>query len=510
MGNGRSNTVWREVARVFRDGTLTGLTDRQLLERFADSRDEWAFDLLLSRHGPMVKNVCRQILRNPDDVEDAFQAVFLVLVRKAGSIRVEDSLGPWLYAVAGRTAAQRSRQSPPPRRPRTVWDRRSRTGLGARCRRIRHRPGDPRGAGTLAWAAARSFASVLLRRTDSRARCWSAQVSRGHRAQPPSPRQGAFATAARGRGLAIPVAGVAAILNANATGAVVSPHLRGPLIKMAGRLLAESATVPGGIPLSASVASLLEGVLSMMRIEKLAIVAAACLSVGALVSVVGAAAFSGDGQSGERPVARPASQAERVPAPQPEARTDMFTRTYYVGDILGVDVTGRDPADEEHKLVNVDPLIKLITSTVAPGTWQTLDVSGQATSVLPTRGKIPDSRALEAVRTSPGRTITPFYLSLSLIVKGEAEIHEQLAVFMKGLRDLIFARDRRTSVPANYESRKSHERSPGKPKAATTNPVAAESLRKVQQLVDELNQEMKKLGAEPPHNTPSDLDAVPR
>ena len=105
MGNGCSNTVWREVARVFRDGTLTGLTDRQLLERFVNSPDEWAFDLLLTRHGPMVKHVCRQILRNPDDVEDAFQAVFLVLVRKAGSIRVEDSLGPWLYAVAGRTAA---------------------------------------------------------------------------------------------------------------------------------------------------------------------------------------------------------------------------------------------------------------------------------------------------------------------------------------------------------------------------------------------------------------------
>ena len=123
---------------------------------------------------------------------------------------------------------------------------------------------------------------------------------------------------------------------------------------------------------------------------------------------------------------------------------------------------------------------------------------------------IADSRALEAVRTSPRRTITPFYLSLSLIVKAEAEVHKQLAVFMKGLRNLIFARDRRTSVPANDEWRSRAERSPGKPKAATTNPAAAESLRKVQQLVDELNQEMKKLGAEPPRNTPSDLDAIPR
>ena len=54
----------------------------------------------------MVINVCRQLLRDPHDAEDAFQAVFLVLVRKAGSIRLHDSLGPWLYTVAGRVAAR--------------------------------------------------------------------------------------------------------------------------------------------------------------------------------------------------------------------------------------------------------------------------------------------------------------------------------------------------------------------------------------------------------------------
>jgi len=106
MVNGRANTALRHVARVFHDGTLTGLSDRQILERFVDRHDEAAFEGLMQRHGPMVLNVCRQLLRDPHDVEDAFQAVFLVLVRKARAIQIEGSLGPWLYTVVHRVAAR--------------------------------------------------------------------------------------------------------------------------------------------------------------------------------------------------------------------------------------------------------------------------------------------------------------------------------------------------------------------------------------------------------------------
>ena len=104
--SGRLGAVKDDFRRLWDAGTVSGLPDTQLLERFAAQRDELAFATLVVRHGPLVWAVCRSILRNPHDVEDAFQATFLILVQKAHSLWVGDSLCRWLYRVSYRASQQ--------------------------------------------------------------------------------------------------------------------------------------------------------------------------------------------------------------------------------------------------------------------------------------------------------------------------------------------------------------------------------------------------------------------
>jgi RNA polymerase sigma factor (sigma-70 family) len=106
MPTGQMNGLMNRLRRaaVLHDGG--GFSDGQLLASFVRRRDGDAFAALLKRHGRMVMGVCRRVLRNPDDAEDAFQATFLVLARKAGSVTAPNALGGWLYRVAYRTALE--------------------------------------------------------------------------------------------------------------------------------------------------------------------------------------------------------------------------------------------------------------------------------------------------------------------------------------------------------------------------------------------------------------------
>jgi RNA polymerase sigma factor (sigma-70 family) len=92
------------IQHLFDRGTCTGLSDARLLERFVNDRDEAAFAALVARHGALVLNTCRAVLKDPNAADDAFQATFVLLFRKAGSIRGHDALGAWLHRVAYRTA----------------------------------------------------------------------------------------------------------------------------------------------------------------------------------------------------------------------------------------------------------------------------------------------------------------------------------------------------------------------------------------------------------------------
>jgi RNA polymerase sigma factor (sigma-70 family) len=104
MPRSSATTVLHFLRRLIAVRGAGEATDGQLLARFRARHDEAAFAELMQRHGPMVFGVCRRVLSDANDAEDAFQATFLVLVKKAGSLGAPDSVGNWLYGVAYRTA----------------------------------------------------------------------------------------------------------------------------------------------------------------------------------------------------------------------------------------------------------------------------------------------------------------------------------------------------------------------------------------------------------------------
>jgi RNA polymerase sigma factor (sigma-70 family) len=102
MANGQAGPVLRFIRTLAPEESPA--SDRDLLTRFTQHGEDAAFAALVQRHGPLVLGVCRRVLREAHDCEDAFQATFLVLLRKAASIRRPELLGNWLYGVAYRTA----------------------------------------------------------------------------------------------------------------------------------------------------------------------------------------------------------------------------------------------------------------------------------------------------------------------------------------------------------------------------------------------------------------------
>ncbi len=117
MSNAIGDSLLSTIRKLIGTDTADAAGDAELLRRFVQQRDEPAFELLVWRHAGLVLAVCRQVLRHEQAVEDAFQATFLVLARKAASISHREALAGWLHRVAFRVAmrADGKRRGVPPR-----------------------------------------------------------------------------------------------------------------------------------------------------------------------------------------------------------------------------------------------------------------------------------------------------------------------------------------------------------------------------------------------------------
>jgi RNA polymerase sigma factor (sigma-70 family) len=525
MQSGCAHRALRQVARVFRDGTLTGLSDRQLLARFVESRDEAAFESLLLRHGPMVLNVCRRLLRDPADAEDCVQAVFLVLVRKARSIRVEESLGPWLYAVAVR-AASRARAQRRARREREVSavegitapaidDRLGRLELTSIVHEeLARLPGRLRVPLVLCY-----MEGMTHDRAAGEIGCPVGTVrSRLARAR------GLLQNRMARRGLALSAAAVVAAIDSSVTAAAIPAGLRASLITTAARSISQAALTSGVLGVSASVLALTQGVTHMFRIKKLAIGAFVLGSVS-VVGFVLAQQSPGDGVIA--PTTRvlpsqPYETRELGPDGRPIGvvhvpRDAMITIAYYVGDLVGTPLaqTATQPSPDQSAApaavqarVDMMPLVRFIATTVAPGTWDIRDENGGDPTAVTDRAR---SSIGQGGQSKPMGSIIPFFLSISLVVRCTAETHTRVAHLLRGMRDVVNARDANAQRPVPplppIATRPSPARKvvpsmaldsaapAAKPDAAQEvgSPVASEPSARIERLLDELRTEIAKL-----------------
>jgi RNA polymerase sigma factor (sigma-70 family) len=303
------NKAVEHLCSVLGKPDAAGVTDGELLTRYVRQRDEAAFEALVRRHGPMVLGVCRRVLLDPHDAEDAFQATFLVLVRKAASIRSPGTVGNWLYGVAYRTAQYARR--------------------AAVKRRTKEAQAVPKAeAAPDGWAELRDVLDQELERLPEKYRAVvvlcdlqgaTGQEAALHLGLPP----GTVASRlARGRarlakqlsrhGLAIAGAALAGTLPRNASAAVPT-SLVSATLKAAG-LFAGGRAVPGGA-LSARVVALTEGVLKTMLLTKLKVALMVLLIVCVVGAGVVAAALHGPTPAAEPATAQPApGQKDAEPA----------------------------------------------------------------------------------------------------------------------------------------------------------------------------------------------------
>jgi RNA polymerase sigma factor (sigma-70 family) len=282
MPTSQMNGVIQHLRTLLREGV--GLTDGKLLEDYISCRDEAAFAALVRRHGPMVWGVCRRVLRSHHDAEDAFQATFLVLVRKAASITSRELLANWLYGVAHQTASK-ARGSVAKRKGRE--------------RQVTEMP-EPAASRQDQWRELQSLLDEELSRLPDRYRAVivlcdlegeTRQQAAGHLGLPEgtvasrlSRARAMLAKRLTKRGVTLSGAGLAAVMAEQVASAGVPKSVVVSAIKVATLSAAGQAATAGTI--SVKVAALTEGVMKAMLMSKLksvltVVLLLACMAAGA-------------------------------------------------------------------------------------------------------------------------------------------------------------------------------------------------------------------------------------
>jgi RNA polymerase sigma factor (sigma-70 family) len=341
-----AESVARQLESLFEGGSMAGLTDRQLVERYTasgcEAAGQAAFAALLGRHGPMVLGVCRQLLGDAQHAEDAFQAVFVVLAQKARSIHDPDLLGNWLYGVAIRTARCARQQ---------IVRRRRREGGGTM-------KGPGTGSGDLAEPTAppadrpamdREQAEAIHGEIDRLPRvfrlpvvlCYFEGLSLDEAARrlhcPAGTLRSRLARARdklrislTRRGVALPALGLGAVLWPGSVRASIPPLLCDSTTRAAIQFAARH-TAGGAV--SASVTALAQEVLKSMLIHKLKLIAMSLILVAAVATGAGWLARSPANKAdpvNEPPTAaagifpRDAGQTKPTPEPDPRAEGRMI------------------------------------------------------------------------------------------------------------------------------------------------------------------------------------------
>jgi RNA polymerase sigma factor (sigma-70 family) len=296
MASDAMKEVIGHLRRVALLGDGAGPTDGKLLGSFIDDRDQTAFEALVRRHGPMVLGVCRRVLHNQQDAEDAFQATFFVLVRKAGFVVPREMVGNWLYGVARQTAL-RARALNARRRGRekqvTVMPEPEAT--------IRESPDDLLDQ-ELSHLPDKYRVPIVLCDLEGRTRKEAAR-------QLGWPEGSVSSRLARGRamlarrlvkrGLVLSGEALAIFVSQNAASASLPAALVSLTVKAA-TIMAAGQTAASTL-ISAKVAAITEGVLTSMLLTKLKTVAVVSLIVGVLGVGVGASFLAGQtpGEDGQ-------------------------------------------------------------------------------------------------------------------------------------------------------------------------------------------------------------------